>query len=138
MFDFAERTLEGISLTVFAMAAYMRGEAVGFFNGDRPDWQKRLAIVVSTLTIASFTGFAFLGLAALTTDLRELPGIVAEHRVAGPLPELREMVEQAIANDDSILHLLKADICERNMVPQSRCNFWLANGRPDNLRRDDE
>lgn len=133
--DVAVRAIEWVPLVGWAMAAYVKGGAVGFFEGDRPDWQKRLAIVLSTLAIASTLGLAWVGSAAIFTDLRKLPNIVLDFETSGPLADVRSMAERALSNNEAALRLLKEDICERNDVPGSVCEYWLANGRPDNLRR---
>jgi hypothetical protein len=138
----AVRSVEWVPLGAWAIAAYVKGGTIGFFEGDRPDWQKRLAAVAASFTIATTLGFAWLGLATITTDLRKVPALVADYETAGPIADVRSLAVRALANDavaglrtDSILSLLKSDICERHEIPSSVCDFWLANGRPDDLRR---
>ena len=127
--------MEWVPFAMFGAAAFVKQQTQGFFEGPRPTWQKLTAVVSATITAAGTLGLAWVGLAAFTTDLRELPRIVEEHEAAGPLPELRDLAEQAVESTDALRGLLEADICERNDVPSFRCSLWLERGRPDNLRR---
>jgi hypothetical protein len=109
--------------------------AVDQYVNGLPKIRKALMAAI-LLVLGGFGG----GVAATTIGVRrDLERFNVEHKqIFGMIgDDQRAMHDMRLSQGQSISEVTRAVnalTCDLNNVPNSRCEWWIANGRPDNLR----
>jgi hypothetical protein len=93
---------------------------------------KRAMMTAALLLAGGFGGGVTVTTFGIRADLRAV-----ERYMVNDQQEMIEMRTGHRAAINEVRDAVNDLICEINRVPHARCNFWLANGRPDNLRGSD-